>query len=188
MWSWDAVVVTPDGGGISQELSLTADCLGISQNSASSITSVIFQADSEGLGLGVGTTDIDGYSLRECSGVGSGEGLCDVGFGLTIVSGNTYYRNINTVDFIGDSVVVSNSYATVTDGGSAEMSYATRVDQIDDTLMYKGEAVPGSLDADSAWRIAKLVFGVDGDVTITWAGGNSDFSYAWTDRLSLTYI
>jgi hypothetical protein len=69
-----------------------------------------------------------------------------------------------------------------------EMPYAKRVDSVSDTDMYKGEAVVGSSTDNAVWRIQKVVFGTDGDVTITWADGNANFDNVWDNRLSLSYL
>ena len=67
--------------------------------------------------------------------------------------------------------------------------FSTRYDQDADppTLAYLGKAYPGASDAASVWQIQKLTFGMDGDVVITWAGGNAGFSNVWNDRASLSY-
>ena len=65
--------------------------------------------------------------------------------------------------------------------------FSTRYDQIDATLAYKGEAYVGAFEANASWRIQKLVYGTDGDVTITWANGNADFTNVWDLRASLIY-
>jgi hypothetical protein len=65
--------------------------------------------------------------------------------------------------------------------------FSTRYDQINVTLAYKGEAYVGAFESNASWRIQKLVYGVDGDVTITWANGNSDFTNVWDLRESLIY-
>jgi hypothetical protein len=67
--------------------------------------------------------------------------------------------------------------------------YATRYDQdaATPTLAYLGKALVGSATSAAIWQIQKLVFGADGDVTITWADGNSAFDNIWDDRASLTY-
>lgn len=74
--------------------------------------------------------------------------------------------------------------------GSTEMaSLATKYDQDADppTLAYLGHAYPGTAGSVAQWRIQKLVFGGDGDVTITWADGNANFDNIWDDRASLSY-
>ena len=68
-----------------------------------------------------------------------------------------------------------------------EMVYTSRVDFIDDYLLYKGEAVPGSAASAAAWRIKRITIGIDGDITEEWAGGNANFDKVWNNRLALSY-
>lgn len=68
-----------------------------------------------------------------------------------------------------------------------EMAYAKRVDFVGDTIVYKGEAIPGTLPASANWRIHKLTIGVDGDVIEEWASGNSNYDKVWDNRLSYVY-
>ena len=68
-----------------------------------------------------------------------------------------------------------------------EMPYAKRVDFVNDNELYKGEAAVGSLPATSVWRICKIVISNDGDVSETWADGNSNYDNSWVDRLTYTY-
>jgi len=63
-----------------------------------------------------------------------------------------------------------------------------RVDFINDNLLYKGYAAPGSLSSAAVWRIVKIVIGNDGDVAESYANGDSDFINIWDNRLTLTYI
>lgn len=65
--------------------------------------------------------------------------------------------------------------------------YSKRVDFVSDNLLYKGEANAGSLESANVWRIRRIEIGVDGDVTETFADGNSNFDNAWTDRLTKVY-
>lgn len=52
------------------------------------------------------------------------------------------------------------------------------------TYMYVGEALPGSLDSNAAWRIKRYVQAtLQGD----WADGVSDFTKVWNDRATYTY-
>jgi len=69
-----------------------------------------------------------------------------------------------------------------------EIMYSKRVDFIDDSLLYRGEAVPGSSESASVWRIRKIVIGIDNDVSETWADGNDNFDKSWLDRESLIYV
>jgi hypothetical protein len=66
---------------------------------------------------------------------------------------------------------------------------ALRYDQDADppTVAYLGQAQPGTSTAAALWRIQKLSFGVDGDVTALWADGNANFDNVWDNRASLTY-
>ncbi len=74
-----------------------------------------------------------------------------------------------------------------TGAGEEQMVYSKRVDFISENQMYKGEAAVGSSESSALWRIRKIDIGVDGDVTQTWANGNSNFTNRWIDRLTLTY-
>lgn len=82
------------------------------------------------------------------------------------------------------------AFISMIDGalGMGETSMARRVDFVGDTLIYRGEAAPGADESASVWRIKRIQFGVDGDVTETWADGVAEFAYVWTDRTSLTYL
>jgi hypothetical protein len=66
--------------------------------------------------------------------------------------------------------------------GEEDMQYASRVDFVSDLLIYRGEALPGTLDGASTWRIRRLVIGLDDDVTTEYADGNSNFDNVWADR------
>lgn len=72
----------------------------------------------------------------------------------------------------------------------AELS--RRSDFVGESIIYRGEAAPGSLESDSVWRIKKITFVVDADgkqdIDEKWAGGNADFTNAWSARTSLEYI
>lgn len=76
--------------------------------------------------------------------------------------------------------------------GSGDSQHARRIDFVGDTVIYKGEAAPGTADTTPAWRINRIVFTPtpDGkqDVSETWAGGTADFVHAWTDRETLEYL
>jgi hypothetical protein len=76
---------------------------------------------------------------------------------------------------------------TVSSSGTEEDVYAKRVDFVGDTVIYKAEATAGTLDSASAWRIHRLIVSVDGDVSETWAEGNTNFNKIWNDRLTYTY-
>lgn len=73
-------------------------------------------------------------------------------------------------------------------GTDEEMPYAKRIDFITDNLLYRGEAVVGSLENSPVWRIRKLIIGEDNDVTEIWANGTADYVHTWTDRTIYTYV
>lgn len=68
-----------------------------------------------------------------------------------------------------------------------QMAYSKRTDFITENLLYRGEAQPGTAETSANWRIRKVVLGVDGDVTETWADGTADFSKQWSLRSQYTY-
>lgn len=73
--------------------------------------------------------------------------------------------------------------------GAKVTEYATRYDQDADppTVGYLGKAYPGAAESAASWQVQKLVYGIDGDVTVTWADGNASFDNIWDDRASLSY-
>jgi hypothetical protein len=68
-----------------------------------------------------------------------------------------------------------------------DVPYSKRIDFIDDNNFYKGEAVPGTQETSTLWRISKVEIASDSDVTTTWASGNAEFDKAWSQRLTYTY-
>lgn len=106
-----------------------------------------------------------------------------------------------TLEINADAVVeiTSNTAPTTLEVGIAgpqgpagtpedEIMYSKRVDFIDDSTLYRGEAVPGSDESAAVWRIRKITIAVDNDVSETWAGGNDNFDKSWLDRESLSYV
>lgn len=72
--------------------------------------------------------------------------------------------------------------------GDEEAMYATRVDFQGDTLLYRGEALPGTADNVTGWRIRRITISdIDSDVATTWANGTDDFDKIWNNRFSYTY-
>ena len=71
----------------------------------------------------------------------------------------------------------------------SEVPYASRVDFIGETLIYRAEADPGVLDSASLWRIRRLTIdnANDGDVITEWADGVADFTKVWDLRLTYTF-
>lgn len=72
-------------------------------------------------------------------------------------------------------------------GGEEVATYARRVDFVSESVLYRGEAAPGTAESAAGWRIVRVMFGGDGDVTEEWAGGTAEFVHAWADRAELSY-
>ena len=69
-----------------------------------------------------------------------------------------------------------------------ELTYAKRIDfTINETVIYRGEAIAGSLDSANVWRIRRITIASDNDVTEQWADGADTFTQIWDDRLTLSY-
>lgn len=68
-----------------------------------------------------------------------------------------------------------------------DIVYSKRVDFVTDNLLYRGEALVGTSEAASLWRIRRVTIGVDGDVTEVWASGTANFDKVWDNRLLLIY-
>lgn len=73
-------------------------------------------------------------------------------------------------------------------GGEDEVAQAKRTDfTTNDTIIYKGEATPGTLDASSLWRVRRLTIQPDNDVIEEWADGTADYIKVWDNRYTYTY-
>lgn len=68
--------------------------------------------------------------------------------------------------------------------GTSEAALARRVDLSGDTVIYKGEAAPGTPEDAPAWRISKTIIG--DEVVTTWAKAAA-FVCVWNDRATYTY-
>jgi len=64
---------------------------------------------------------------------------------------------------------------------------ALEYDVVSSTLSYLGEANPGTATSAASWRIKRLVFDASGDITVTYADGDSSFNNIWDNRASLSY-
>lgn len=69
-----------------------------------------------------------------------------------------------------------------------DMAYAKRTDFVSATLIYRAEALPGTLESAASWRIQRLTIASDDDVASQWADGNANFDNVWADRATLSYI
>lgn len=54
--------------------------------------------------------------------------------------------------------------------------------------IYIGLALPGSSPSDALWQIRKLTFDAFNNVTdLQYANGSTEFVFAWTGRVALSY-
>lgn len=119
--------------------------------------------------------------------VTAGGALGDADIPATIARDSEVTSAIATHEAAGDPHPVYMTQAEVE--ALMATQYALRYDQDADppTLAYLGEADPGTATSSAAWRIKKLTFGGDGDVTTEWADGDSSFNNVWDNRASLSY-
>ena len=71
-------------------------------------------------------------------------------------------------------------------GTGIEMEYAKRVDFVGSNIIYKAEAIPGTLETEAGWRIRKITF-IAEDIKEEWAEGTIDFNKIWSSRTSYIY-
>ena len=65
------------------------------------------------------------------------------------------------------------------------MLYNKLID-VEGDFTYIGEAIPGTAQSASSWRI-KRIEQIGTDYNILWANGSSEFDKTWNDRLTYTY-
>lgn len=96
---------------------------------------------------------------------------------------------INASGVLSVTAPFSGNYADLSNKPDleAEMAYAKQTDFITDSLIYRGDAAPGTALSAAGWRVRRLIVGSDGDVSETWANGTANFDNIWNDRLTLSY-
>lgn len=191
MWNWAPTTIDTDGGGIGGGVDIFVS--GLSECRSSGVCQATRMFEPNGLSECLSSSTCDLSSIGTRSGLSEcrSGGTLDIGNGLTVRKGTTEVRNTNLIEFQGN-LTFSGSYGKallniLAGSGDAAVTYATRIDFVDSTTMYKGEAAVGSADGDVAWRISKYVFSADGDTSITWASGNDTFDKVWNNRASLSY-
>jgi hypothetical protein len=70
---------------------------------------------------------------------------------------------------------------------TASSQFSTLIDEASSSVIYIGEAVPGSATSAALWLIKKINI-TGGFVSILCANGSSDYNQIWDDRSSLTYV
>lgn len=78
---------------------------------------------------------------------------------------------------------------TALDAKLEEEVFAQQIDFINDDLLYRGEAEPGTALNAAAWRIRRITIDSanEGDISTVWADGDNDFNNIWDNRLGLSY-
>lgn len=110
----------------------------------------------------------------------------DVGGILQPSQGGT---GVNILGLPGQVLAIDVSGTGFTYEDGANMAYAVQIIQASSTVMYKGEAQPGSLTSAAVWRIQQITLNTPaaGDIQILWAGGSSAFTEIWDNYATLTY-
>lgn len=72
-------------------------------------------------------------------------------------------------------------------GVPVKVAGAVRLDDAGSGVTYVGSAAAGAGVGDAVWQIKKIVE-LNGDITITWADGDSLYDNVWNNRASLTYL
>lgn len=92
------------------------------------------------------------------------------------------------LQFSGAQVQIDPTFVQTLIQQEADVQYARLIDSTNnDSIMYIGEAAPGSLTSAAVWRIKKVTF-VAEDTSITWASGSAAFDKIWDNRLALSYL
>lgn len=82
-------------------------------------------------------------------------------------------------------VILNRLYSEV-----GKTQYTTLLDyDSNGNLIYAGTATPSSASNNSLWRISKLTYTSDYNISsIRYADGNSSFDNIWINRTILTYV
>lgn len=84
-------------------------------------------------------------------------------------------KQLATIEYVSDAI-----------SNNLDIQYTKRVDVVSEFLIYRGEALPNSIESDPVWRISKIV--VSGsNYTVTWANGNANLNNKWSDHLVISY-
>lgn len=81
------------------------------------------------------------------------------------------------------------SLSAIAAAGIEDVMYDKQIDnESNGDITYIGEATPGTATSEAKWRIKKItVVNAEGDTTIAWANGNTNFTNIWDNHLSLSY-
>ena len=96
---------------------------------------------------------------------------------------NVVFENANPLNFDITGQIKGDTGPPGEGGGS--VVYTSRLDTRFDPILYAGEALPGSSENNSVWRIWRVDVSV-GSIK-EWANGVATFINQWTERLNLSY-
>jgi len=101
--------------------------------------------------------------------------------GATSLDGLTDVDTTTVTPTLGDSLIFDGT------NWVPDLSQLAKEVDFNGSIIYVGEAAPGSLVTDLAWRIKEITFTGDDSVT-KWANGNTNFSNAWDIHTTHTYL
>jgi hypothetical protein len=91
------------------------------------------------------------------------------------IQGQVLVKNSSsTYDYKWEDMIIDNQ------------SYTRLIDRVSDTLMYIGEALPGTITSTAQWRI-KRVQQLATNTTVIWADNVYTFTKVWDNRAIYTY-
>lgn len=94
---------------------------------------------------------------------------------------------IYTYDETSDSFVAASPNNPIPVISSSSRVYTTRYDESTASISYLGKALIGSSESDGVWMIQEMT-DTNGDITIKFADGDSNFDNIWDDRATLSYL
>lgn len=74
--------------------------------------------------------------------------------------------------------------------GFANANYLRRYEVVSPTIVYRGEAAPGSIDTALVWRIRRITitYGIVVTMKSETPNGDASFNHAWTERANYNYL
>ncbi|MEO5347954.1 MAG: hypothetical protein H7834_16495 [Magnetococcus sp. YQC-9] len=82
----------------------------------------------------------------------------------------------------------SRKFATAIDGRDLLANRTRTVTDGSIQHIYMGFAYPGSDENDPVWLIKRITVLADGSTATRFAAGEAQFTHAWSDHASLTYV
>lgn len=108
--------------------------------------------------------------------VGLQDGTEDVPEAIKTTGGRAHF-----IQYVWNPNTLAYEVATVSAGASGG-PYDLNMDEASSTVLYVGEADPGTANSAAAWRIKKVT-----PTGVSWADGVTTFTKIWDNRASYTY-